>query len=133
MVTVKMKDLLIVTSFAFILKLSIASLISYPDTCERALEFFGVKRIEFETEVNEAVFWSSSCNYTSHPLVPCFACENCPKPPKCNRKTAQAWAATNGKKTVEQTKGGLILQDYLIFSNDPEERTKITSPVDPSR
>ena len=105
----------------------------YPDSCEKALAFFGVTRADFETELNDAVFWSTSCNYTTHPLVPCFACDDCPKPPKCNRKTAQQWATANGKKTVEQTKGGLILQRYLTFSNDPEEQRKIISPVDPSR
>ena len=105
----------------------------YPDTCEKALEFFAVNEIDFETTLNEAVFWSTSCNYTSHPCVPCFACTDCPKPPKCNRKTAQEWAAANDKKTVEQTKGGLVLQKYLTFSSDPEERRKIISPADPSK
>lgn len=117
----------------FALTLSAASQIFYPDTCDKALEFFGVNEGDFKTGVNEAVFWSTSCNYTSHQFVPCFACTNCTKPPKCNRRTAQQWASANSKKTVEQTKGGLVLQKYLIFTDDPEERSKIISPVDPSK
>ena len=125
--------LTVVILVGFPLDLFEASKSLYPDTCEKALEFFGVTRVDFDTKINEAVFWSTSCNYTSHPSVPCFACVDCPKPAKCNRKTAQEWASANGKKTVEQTTGGLLLQKYLTFSNDPEERRKIISPVDPSK
>lgn len=68
----------------------------------------------FLTAPGGAVFWST---------------DTTGKNPNQNMISAQAWATSNGKKTLEQTDGGVQLEKLNLFSDDPPFPKTVTSPI----